>query len=41
MIIWISQTLLLIILGLLSLVLLPKNYNKEDVETELLESENS
>lgn len=41
MIIWISQTLFLIILGLLSLVLLPKNYNKEDVETELLENENS
>lgn len=41
MIIWISQTLFLIILGLLSLVMLPKNYNKEDVETELLESENS
>jgi len=29
MIIWISQTILMIILGLLSLVLLPKNYSKE------------
>ena len=37
MIIWISQTLLLILLGLLSLVLLPKNYSKEnkDEQTEL------
>ena len=41
MIIWISQTLLMIILGLVSLVMLPKNYSKEDVETELLEGENS
>ncbi|MFN5417455.1 MAG: lysylphosphatidylglycerol synthase transmembrane domain-containing protein [Flavobacteriia bacterium] len=29
MLIWISQTLLLIILGLISLILLPKNYSKE------------
>jgi len=37
MIIWISQTLLLILLGLLSLVLLPKNFSKEnkDEQTEL------
>jgi hypothetical protein len=41
MINWNSQTLFLIILGLLSLVMLPKNYSKDDVETELLESENS
>lgn len=34
-IIWLSQTLLLIILGLISLVLLPKNYTPENVETKL------
>lgn len=33
MLIWASQTLLLIVLGLLSLVLLPKNYKQENVET--------
>lgn len=40
MIIWVSQTLLLIILGLISMVLLPKNYTKEHVETELPAGEN-
>ena len=35
MIIWVSQTLLLIIMGLISLILLPKNYTKENVKTEL------
>lgn len=34
-IIWLSQTLLLIILGLISLVLLPKNYTPENGETKL------
>lgn len=37
MIIWVSQTLLLIIMGLISLVLLPKNYTKENVETGISE----
>jgi uncharacterized protein (TIRG00374 family) len=32
MITWISQTLILIVLGLISLILLPKKYDKEDVE---------
>jgi uncharacterized protein (TIRG00374 family) len=32
MIIWASQTILLIILGLISFILLPKNHSKEDVE---------
>lgn len=32
MIIWASQTILLIILGLISFFLLPKNHSKEDVE---------
>jgi hypothetical protein len=32
MIIWASQTILLIILGLISFILLPKNHLKEDVE---------
>lgn len=41
LIIWVSQTLLLILLGLLSLVLLPKNYTKENVETGVPERENS
>lgn len=41
MLIWVSQTLLLITLGLISLVLLPKNYKKENVETRIPESENS
>jgi uncharacterized membrane protein YbhN (UPF0104 family) len=41
MIIWVSQTLMLIFLGLLSLVLLPKNYSKENVEAEILEGQNS
>ncbi len=30
MLIWVSQTLLMIVLGLISLVLLPKNYQNED-----------
>ncbi|PWH85475.1 lysylphosphatidylglycerol synthase transmembrane domain-containing protein [Brumimicrobium oceani] len=30
MIIWLSQTIMMIVLGLLSLVLLPRNYKKED-----------
>lgn len=30
MVIWLSQTVLIIILGMLSLILLPKNYKKED-----------
>lgn len=30
MLVWVSQTLLMIVLGLISLVLLPKNYTKED-----------
>ncbi len=41
MLIWASQTLLLILLGLLSLVLLPKNYKKENVETGIPEREDS
>lgn len=32
MLIWVSQTVLLILMGLVSLVLLPKNYIKEDVK---------
>ncbi len=32
MIIWASQTILLIILGLISFILLPKNHSKENVE---------
>lgn len=32
MIIWSSQTILLIVMGLISLVLLPKNYEKEDAK---------
>lgn len=32
MIIWVSQTILVIVMGLISLVLLPKNYSKEDVK---------
>lgn len=35
MLIWVSQTIFLILLGLISLALLPKNYSKKDVETEL------
>jgi uncharacterized membrane protein YbhN (UPF0104 family) len=33
MLIWVSQTLLMIVLGLISLVLLPKNYQNEDEQT--------
>ncbi len=33
LLIWVSQTLMMIILGLVSLVLLPKNYSKENVTT--------
>lgn len=33
LLIWVSQTLMMIVLGLLSLVLLPKNYSSKDVET--------
>ena len=33
LLIWVSQTLMMIILGLLSLLLLPKNYSSKDVET--------
>ena len=33
MLIWVSQTIFLILLGLISLALLPKNYTKEDVKT--------
>lgn len=40
-IIWLSQTLLLIILGLISLVLLPKNYTPENVATKLHTEQNS
>ncbi len=40
MIIWVSQTLLLIILGLISMAMLPKNYTKDHVETELPAGEN-
>jgi glycosyltransferase 2 family protein len=32
MLIWVSQTLMMVLLGLLSLILLPKNYTKENVE---------
>lgn len=39
MMIWASQTLLLIMLGLLSLALLPKNYKQENVETGIPERE--
>jgi len=41
MLIWVSQFLLTVVLGLLSLVLLPKNYTKENVEIGVSESENS
>jgi uncharacterized membrane protein YbhN (UPF0104 family) len=41
MIIWVSQTLLLIILGLISLILLPKNNTKENVKTQLPKEQNS
>lgn len=41
MLIWVSQTLLLIILGLISLAMLPKNYKKENAETGIPESENN
>ena len=30
MLIWVSQTVVMIVLGLISLILLPKNYTKED-----------
>ena len=40
-IIWLSQTLLLIVLGLISLVLLPKNYTEENAETSIHPSETS
>ena len=30
MLIWVSQTIVMIVLGLISLILLPKNYTKED-----------
>ena len=33
MLVWVSQTLLMILLGLISLVLLPKNYSKENEQT--------
>lgn len=33
MMIWVSQTFMMVLLGLLSLVLIPKNYSKADVET--------
>jgi len=33
MLIWVTQTLLMILLGLISLVLLPKNYSKENEPT--------
>lgn len=39
MIIWVSQTLMLILMGLISLALLPKNYTKENVETGIPERE--
>jgi hypothetical protein len=32
MIIWVSQTLVIIILGLISLLLIPKNFSSEHVE---------
>lgn len=35
MIIWVSQTLLLIVMGLVSLVLLPKNYTEENEPSEI------
>lgn len=41
MIIWVSQTLLLIIMGLISLILLPKNYTKENVKTHIPTEQNS
>lgn len=34
MLLWMSQTVFMILLGLLSLVLLPKNYTKENVKTQ-------
>ena len=33
MLIWITQTLLMIVLGLISLALLPKNFSKENEPT--------
>lgn len=39
MLIWTSQTLLLIIMGLVSLVLLPKNYTKENDSNSIYTSE--
>lgn len=35
MLVWVTQTFLMIILGLISLVLLPKNYSKEDESTKM------
>jgi len=40
-IMWLSQTLIMIILGIISFILLPKNYSKENVETEIHTSEAS
>ena len=41
MLIWTSQTFMMIILGLISLALLPKNYSKNDKSTPIRSSENS
>lgn len=40
-IIWLSQTVLMISLGLLSLILIPKNFTNKDVETSIHSVENS
>ena len=37
MLVWITQTFLMIILGLLSLVLLPKNYTQEKQNEQIIE----
>jgi hypothetical protein len=41
MIAWTSQTILMITLGLLSLVLIPKNFSKENDKTRTAPEENS
>jgi hypothetical protein len=40
-IIWLSQTIMMIVLGLISLVLIPKNFTEENVENKLHSSEAS
>lgn len=37
MLVWLGQTIFMVVLGLISLVLLPKNYEKENVKTSVSE----